>query len=75
MKHSGICITSLVGGMVVGAVVAMLLTPQSGPDLRHKIKDWADDEINTIKQQAKKVQQRIDEQIDAARCKCNTAEE
>ena len=39
MKHTGICIASLVGGMVLGSALAMLFTPQSGPELRQSIRD------------------------------------
>ena len=42
MKNSGICFVSLLGGMLVGAAVSMLLTPQSGPELRKAIKNFVD---------------------------------
>lgn len=46
MKNSGICIVSLLGGMLVGAAVSMLLTPQSGPELRKAIKNFVDKEVD-----------------------------
>ncbi|MEG1760063.1 MAG: YtxH domain-containing protein [Alistipes sp.] len=49
MKHSGICIVSLLGGMIVGSALTMLLTPQSGPDLRASIKDYVEKEIEKVR--------------------------
>ena len=74
MKHTGICVTSLVGGMIIGSALAMLLTPQSGPELRHKLKDMAVEGIDKAKNQADKMQQMIKEQIEQARCKCESHE-
>ena len=47
MKNTGIAIVSLVGGMIIGSALTMLFTPQSGPELRQKIKDSIDDEIES----------------------------
>ena len=38
MKNSSICLLSALGGAIVGAAVAMLVTPQSGSELRGKIR-------------------------------------
>ena len=38
MKNSSICLLLALGGAVVGAAVAMLVTPQSGRELRGKIR-------------------------------------
>lgn len=46
MKNTCYCITSLVGGMLVGAALAMLFTPKSGPELREYIRDFVDKEID-----------------------------
>lgn len=67
MKHTGIAIVSLVGGMIVGSALTMLFTPQSGPELRKQIKDLIDDEVDKMKDKVDKVQERIEE----ARCKCD----
>ena len=42
-------------------------TPQSGPELRQKIKDSIDDEIDKVKDKLGKVEREIEE----ARCKCD----
>ena len=39
MKNTGIAIVSLVGGLIIGSALTMLFTPQSGPELRRKIKE------------------------------------
>ena len=58
MKNTGIIITSLLGGLIVGS--------QSGPETRKQIKDFINDEIDKMKNQVDKVH----EQIEEARCKC-----
>lgn len=53
MKNTGIAIVSLVGGMIIGSALTMLFTPQSGPELRQKIKDSIDDEIDQGERQTR----------------------
>ncbi len=67
MKNTGIIITSLLGGLIVGSALTMLFTPQSGPETRKQIKDFINDEIDKMKNQVDKVH----EQIEEARCKCD----
>ena len=67
MKNTGIVIASLVGGMIIGSALTMLFTPQSGPELRQKIKASIDDEIDKVKDKLGKVEKEIEE----ARCKCD----
>ena len=43
MKNSALCLLSALGGAMVGAVVAMLVTPQSGKELRSKIRTAVDE--------------------------------
>ena len=53
--------------MIIGSALTMLFTPQSGPELRQKIKDSIDDEIDKVKDKLGKVEREIEE----ARCKCD----
>ena len=39
MKHTCLCMLTALGGALVGATVAMLVTPQSGKELRGKIRE------------------------------------
>ena len=66
MKNTGIAIVSLVGGLIIGSALTMLYTPQSGPELRRKIKESIDDEIERVKNKLNEVE----EQIEEARCRC-----
>lgn len=66
MKNTGLIITSLLGGLIVGSALTMLFTPQSGMETRKQIKDFLNDEIDKMKQKVEKVH----EQIEEARCKC-----
>ncbi len=72
MKNTGIFIVSLVGGMIVGSALAMLFTPQSGPELRRHIKDFIDEEADRVKEKAEEIHGKIKSEIDQARCKCET---
>ena len=50
MKSTGICsLVSFLGGILVGSMVAVLTTPQSGPDLRNKIRDYAQQEAEKMR--------------------------
>ena len=66
MKNTGLIITSLLGGLIVGSALTMLFTPQSGLETRKQIKDFLNDEIDKMKDKVEKVH----EQIEEARCKC-----
>ncbi|MBO7186037.1 MAG: YtxH domain-containing protein [Alistipes sp.] len=43
MKNSSLCLLSALGGAIVGAAIAVLITPQSGKELREKIRSSIDD--------------------------------
>lgn len=50
MKSTGICsLVSFIGGVLVGSVVTMLVTPQSGPELRGKIRNYVDEEAEKLR--------------------------
>jgi hypothetical protein len=53
--------------MILGAAIAVLVTPQSGPELRKKIKDMVDDEVDKVRGKVEDLRDKIEE----ARCKCN----
>lgn len=55
------------GGLIIGSALTMLFTPQSGPELRRKIKESLGDEIDRMKEKLNEVE----EQIEQARCKCD----
>ena len=66
MKNSGIVIASLTGGMLIRSAVTMLFPPQSGPELRKKITDLVNDELDRVQEKIGEVEERIDE----IRCQC-----
>lgn len=66
MKNTGIILASLLGGLIVGSAITVLFAPQSGPETRKQIKDFITDEIDKMKEKVEKVH----EQIEEARCKC-----
>ena len=49
MKNSTLCLLSALGGAVVGATVAMLVTPQSGKELRVKIHNAFDETASRVR--------------------------
>jgi gas vesicle protein len=60
MKQTTVCVASLLGGLIIGSALAMLLTPQSGPELRNNIRDLFDREVDKMRQE-----------FDKVRCHCN----
>lgn len=42
MKHSSLYLLTALGGAVVGAAIAMLVTPQTGKELRGKLRSAVD---------------------------------
>lgn len=64
MKQRTICVASLLGGMIIGSALAMLLTPQSGPELRNSLREALDREIDKMKSE-----------IERVRCHCDNKQE
>lgn len=70
MKNSGFSFGSLLGGMLVGSVLAMLFTPKSGPEMRNDIKNLVGDEVDKVKNKVREKADKLEEKIEEARCKC-----
>ncbi|MDE6623260.1 MAG: YtxH domain-containing protein [Alistipes sp.] len=68
MKNTGIVITSLVGGLIVGSALTMLFTPHSGPEMRRHLKNFFDDEMDKMKSELDKLRCKCDEN---GHCDCN----
>ena len=49
MKNTTFCLLSALGGAIVGAAVAMLVTPQSGKELRVKIHNAFNDTASKLR--------------------------
>jgi gas vesicle protein len=50
MKNTGICsLVSFIGGVLVGSITAMLTTPQTGSELRDKIREYLEQESEKIR--------------------------
>ncbi|WP_418992324.1 YtxH domain-containing protein [Alistipes sp.] len=60
MKHSASCFTTFLGGALVGAALAMLFTPKSGPEVREDLRNLAD-----------KGTRRLKNEIDKIHCECD----
>lgn len=54
----------MIGGMVVGSALAMLFTPQSGPELRRTIREVVDREIDKVKSEVDRVRCNCEEKLD-----------
>lgn len=46
MKHTTVCIFSVLGGMVIGSAVALALAPKTGQDMRNFVRDFLNEEID-----------------------------
>lgn len=49
MKQTGLCIVSLLGGALMGAAVAMLVTPKTGRQMRDYLRDLVADEMENLR--------------------------
>ena len=65
MKHKTICVDSRIGGMIVGSALALLFAPQSGNELRGKIKDMIDDGVDRVMAKAEEAKLKIKSEVDA----------
>ncbi len=54
MKKACVIISSMVGGAVVGSIVALLAAPKSGRELRSDIYEVMMDKMNILHDQVKK---------------------
>lgn len=52
MKNSSLCLLSALGGAMVGAAIAMLTTPQSGKELRGKIRTAFNEAAERVREEA-----------------------
>ena len=46
MKQTTLCVLSLLGGAVIGSVVALAFAPKTGKEMRGVVRDFLNDEIN-----------------------------
>lgn len=53
MKNTSSCILSALGGALAGAAIAMLFTPQSGKELRGKIRHMVDEGVSKVRKNFK----------------------
>ena len=65
MKNTGTCISSLIGGMLIGSVVALLFTPKTGREMRSQIKTAVKDRADKMKNRAEEMRDRFEKKIDA----------
>lgn len=59
MKHA-FCLGTFLGGALVGAGIAMLVTPKTGSEVR-----------NDLRSMAQKGAQKIKDEMDKVHCECN----
>ena len=49
MKQTGLCIVTLLGGALMGATIAMLVTPKTGRQMRDSIRGFIEDEVEKMR--------------------------
>lgn len=62
MKNTGIILASLAGGIAVGAALALLYTPKTGVEMRHKIKDSLNKELAKLKDTIEELREEVKEE-------------
>ncbi len=60
MARSSYSVAAFLGGIIVGGIAALLLTPKTGKELREDISNFAEEEAEKIRN---------------CRCKCNKQDE
>ena len=58
-NDTGTMLLSFIAGAAVGIGAALLLAPKTGEEMRGRIKDLADDAVDTIKEYATEAQEKI----------------
>jgi gas vesicle protein len=61
---AGAVILAFLAGAAVGAGVALLVAPKTGPELRGKLKNMTDDAIGKIKEYTSEAQEKIKSTIE-----------
>ncbi|ABK98026.1 YtxH domain-containing protein [Pelobacter propionicus] len=61
---AGTVLVSFMAGAAIGAGLALLLAPKSGPEMRETITDFAEDAVDKIREYAKDAQEKIKTAID-----------
>ncbi len=46
MKHTTLCVASLLGDIAIGSVLALACTTKTGDEMRSLVRDFLSDEIN-----------------------------
>ncbi len=64
MNKTGVALTSLVAGALIGAAIAALLTPKSGPELRKKIKDLVGDEVDKVRDKVDELRDKLEQTLE-----------
>lgn len=49
MKHSSICICSMLGGAIIGSALTLFLAPHSGPELRKAVREYFEKEAEKMR--------------------------
>jgi gas vesicle protein len=64
---------AFLGGAIVGGVVALLTAPRSGAETRGMIRDFVDEEIDTVKDKAAAARDYMENRIDRYKRKARRA--
>lgn len=53
----------MLGGIVIGSVVTLLVTPKTGKEMRDSIRDFVDSELDRVKCRCKDIERDIESKI------------
>ncbi len=71
--NSGAAVGAFLAGALVGGVVALLFAPRSGEETRGMIRDFVDDEIETVKDKAAAAREYVEGEVDRYKRKARRA--
>ncbi len=59
MKSSATCMLVFLGGALVGAATALLVSPKCGADLRNSIKQMVEKEVDSIRDRFEEIKEHV----------------
>lgn len=72
-SNPGAAFGAFVGGAIIGGVIALLFAPRSGAETRGMIRDYVDDEMDTLRTKAADARDMVEERIDQYKRKARRA--
>lgn len=71
--RTGTAIGAFLGGALIGGAIALLFAPRSGAETRNMIREFVDDEVDMVKEQAARARDYVEGEVDRYKRKAGRA--